>query len=214
MARRPRRLPRRAHHLCGPRARCAGDADLRPRHRLPGPPRHSRTHRLPHTPGVCRQSRARIRTAPERRLLCGDRPARRRHPLHGERHARGQRRATAGGITAAARCAARRRRDHRRNQIRLRPHARARTQTTPRGPRTGAGASRECQHHVSRRARAAAGVRRPRRRLHHRNLRRTCCRRWSRKVWSMRSMLSANTSAFRSNRPSASSTPRTSRACA
>ena len=79
---------------------------------------------------------------------------------------------------AAPRRVAGRRRHHRRDQVRLRTGARARAQATAGGARARAGTRGHRAHHVSRRARTAAGIRRPRGRLHRRSLPNACCPRW------------------------------------
>ena len=96
--------------------------------------------------------------------------------------------------SAAARRAAGRRRHHGGDQIRLRTGARTRAQTTARGARTRTGTRGERPHHLPRRACTAAGIRRPRRRLHHEIAGRMLAGAGMTKAWSMRSMPSARTS--------------------
>ena len=87
-------------------------------------------------------------------------------------------------------------RDHAGDQVRLRPERRARGALPARGAPAGPRAAADGAHHLPVGACAAAGVRRPRRRLHRRRLRLAAgsCRP---KAWSMRSMPSANTSPSR-----------------
>ncbi len=125
--------------------------------------------RLPHAPRLRRPPRARVRAAAAGRHLRRDRARRRRHPLHRGGHARGRAttrcspaRATralalmAEGVTTIE------------DQVRLRPEPRRRGALPARGAPARPRAAADGAHHQPGRARPAAGVRRPRRRLHRR----------------------------------------------
>ena len=148
------------------RQRIARRVATRPRDRPRRRAAHARAGRLPHAPGLRRPACARVRTAAARRQLRADRARRRRHPLDGGGHACRQRR-TALHVGPRTRADADERgRDHAGDQVRLRPERRARgalpAHRAPAGPRTAADGA----HHLPVGARAAAGIRRPRRRLH------------------------------------------------
>ena len=121
-----------------------------------------------HASRLCRRPRARVRAAPVGRQLRGHRPRWRRHPLHRGRHARGQRRATAGGRPAPRPRPAGRWRDHARDQERLRARLCHRGTLSAGCARSGPEHRPDGAHQLSRRARAAARIRGPARRLHRR----------------------------------------------
>src|SRR5437764_1438203 len=89
---RARRAPdtRQPHRVGRGRSRPSrggGARGARPLRRLG----HPGTRRQPHPPGVRRHARHRVRRAPSRALVRGDRARGRRHPQHGARGARGER---------------------------------------------------------------------------------------------------------------------------
>ena len=178
---------RRAVGLRSPTARCWSTAstlrwvgpdgawprDVRSRRRTRPRRRagHAGPDRLPHPPGLRRPARARVRAAAARRELRRHRARRRRHPLHRGRHARRQRR-RAVRRRAAQRALALMAEGVTTIEIKsgygLDRDDEARCLRVAR--RLGARAAADGAHHLPRRARAAAGVRRPRRRLHRRRL--------------------------------------------
>ena len=168
---------------------------------------HTRTGGLPHAPGLRRPARGRVRAAPARGELRGHRAPGRGHPVHGARHASGERGAVVRSQRSATRGSARRGRHGGGDQVRLRSGSRQRAQAVARGASPGTTLSGERLHHVSRRTRPAPRVRRPRGRLHRSHRPDSCCPRWRRKGWWTRSTCSASASRSRSSRPSASSRP-------
>ena len=84
-------------------------------------------------------------------------PRGRRDYLDRFRHTHGERRRPRRVRAAAARCADRGRCNHRRDQIRLRPFPRARTQDAGGGAQARLAPENRCRHHISRRPCAAAG---------------------------------------------------------
>ena len=119
----------------------------------------TRPDRLPHPSGLRRQPRRRVRAAPHRRDLSGDRPRRRGHRRDGGRHPGRQRRRAAGSRTAPAGDPAAGRRNRRRDQVRLRPEPRAGSQDAAGGPAAGGRLSRDHTHLLPRCPCRRAGVR-------------------------------------------------------
>ena len=163
----------------------------------PGRVAHAGLHRLPHASRLGRQPRDRVRTAPRRRDVRRHRACRRRHQRHRARDARGQRRRAARRDAAAPRRAAARRRDHGRDQVGLRARDRRPSALLRAARRLGATGAVDVHDHVPRCARAAARIRRARRRVR----RRWSCdddaaRRWPRQGWSTRSTPSARRIGF------------------
>ena len=118
--RRRHRHQRRAHRLGGHGARPAArrlGAPMAARRRRLG---DARPHRLPHASRVRRQSRERVRGAPRRRHVRGNRAGGRRNQGDRRGDAGGERRGTGRGEPAAPRGAGERGRDDGRDQVGLR----------------------------------------------------------------------------------------------
>ena len=153
---RPHRLGRQARGAVR-----AGRARRARGSRRAGSVDHARARRLPHACRVRRRPRGRVRAAARGRELRGDRARRRRHRLHRARDARGERGRAGGHCGQAPAPVAARRRDRGRDQVRLRARARGRAAHAARRAAARRAPAAHGAHHLPRRARAAAGVRRP-----------------------------------------------------
>ena len=172
---------------------------------------HARAHRLPYASRLRRQSRGRVRSAPQRRHVCRHRAGRRRHQGHGQGDPRRVRRRACRRQPAATRGAGGRRRDHGRDQVRLWSRHGERMPAAS-GGATGRGRGRDRRaDDAARRARGAAGIRRTRRRLRRSRLWRNHSR--GRRDSRMPSMRSARRSASRRRRRDAFSRPRVRTGC-
>ena len=140
---------------------------------------------------------ARIRAAARRRELRGDRAGGRRHRRHGRARRARRARTNSSPVAAAARRADRRGRHDGRDQIRLRARSREPSARccAPRA-RSATSAPVAVAHHLPRRARAAAGIRRRPRRLYRPRRATRCCRRSPPKGWPTPSTAFARRIAF------------------
>ena len=169
--------------------------------------------RLPYASRLRRRSRRRVRGAPQRRHLRGDRAGGRRHQGHRQGDPRGERGGAGRGEPIAARGAGGRRRDDGRDQVRLRTRHRDRMPAAPRGPAPRGRDRRRRADHVALRARRAAGVRRARRRRMWISFAARSFPRRRRPESPTPSMRSARRSASRRRRRGASSKPRGPTGC-